>query len=722
MTRKGIIKLLIGSILTITLMVVILVVFPNRQSTILADQIEKMYRHPLTVINAVQEVNAGILKIQLLTMDVVAAKSDTELESAIAEIENLERKVFLHFTIALDRFLGDKSKIVDTRTAFSNWVSIISRVIELTRLKKKSEALALLKVENPVYVTELSQLINGLIESSQNKASKFLFDSKTVQKESNFHRLLLVGVLLLFTGVVAFVVMFRVISTEKGLNENLAHLDHLERRFKGIFNAISDGIVLTDVDRRIIAANVGMKTTFGYEESELLGNETSILYENHDEFERQGLLRFNLSAEQKLTPYIVNYRHKDGHIFPAETLGTVIRGEEGKVISYLGVMRDITERNQFIKGLREQEWRYRSVVDSVVDAIIGINSHGDVMSWNRGAELIFEYTEKEILGEELTILMPERFREAHKAGIKRFLETGEKTVMGKTVELTAVKKNGSEFPIELTLGSWHGNEDIFFSGIIRDITERKEMEVILRQSQKMDALGNLAGGLAHDVNNMLLPIISLSEMTLKDLPEGSKAQKRLEKVVEAGVKARNLVSGILAFSHRVDGEVKKEVVNIAELCQETLNLLSTSFPATIKLKSDIDLNTGTVLCDPSQVSSILLNLASNAIDAMENNIGELKFSVTSKEVDAPPSQKLVNLKPGPYAKISVSDTGTGMYPDTLLQIFDPFFTTKQVGKGTGLGLAMAHGIISKNGGAIDVSSTPGKGTTFDVYWPLVEQE
>jgi PAS domain S-box-containing protein len=253
-----------------------------------------------------------------------------------------------------------------------------------------------------------------------------------------------------------------------------------------------------------------------------------------------------------------------------------------------------------------------------------------------------------------------------------------------------------------------------------DLTERIEMELIARQSYKLDAVGNLAGGIAHDVNNMLLPIIALTEMTMKGLPEGSRDQKRLEKVLEAGTKAKDLIAGIMDFSHRDDTATKKEEVNIEELIRGSLGLLRSTIPSNITLNDNLDPDTGVILCDSSQISTILMNMGANTIAAMAGKVGELNISVAPVNVTKQLSAKVSGLATGRFAKLTISDTASGMNANTLEHLFDPFFTTKGVGEGTGLGLSMAHGIITKHAGAIAVSSELGVGTTFDIYLPLVE--
>ncbi|OEJ67776.1 hypothetical protein BEN30_08600 [Magnetovibrio blakemorei] len=564
-----------------------------RQTNILADQTVRMYQHPLTVNNIVLKVNIGISAIQRRMNDIAVTQSRADLEKFAAEIEDIEKNLYPYFDLLSERFLGDLSTITDARKAFSDWKDSRTTVIELARAQKHSQMDSLVKAKSDESAQSLSTQMNDIGDFSRNNAADFLLESEAIHDQSVLEIVLYMAVLLIAAGAIAFYVVKTVMLTERNLKNIIVDMDRQERLFKSMFHATSDGIVLTDTDRKIIMANKGMRTTFGYEEHELLGHKTSILYESIEEFERQGRIRFNMSAEEKAKPYVVRYRHKDGHVFPGETIGTIIKDENGEVLSFLGVMRDISER----------------------------------------------------------------------------------------------------------------------------VT----MEETLRHAQKMESLGNLAGGIAHDVNNMLLPIISLSEMTLKDVPEESQAHKRLEKVIQAGIAAKQLIASILTFSHRSDLKVKKEKVNIVSVIEDALKCLRPLVPSNISMTDNLDPNTGHVFCDKFQIGNILNYLTTNSIDSIEDRVGSIHVSVSQTTLTPPLADKIGKLAPGKYAHISFSDTGCGIDADNMVKIFDPFFTTKDVGKGTGLGLSMAYGIIERHGGVINVSSQVDAGTTFEIYLPLMDQ-
>jgi len=262
--------------------------------------------------------------------------------------------------------------------------------------------------------------------------------------------------------------------------------------------------------------------------------------------------------------------------------------------------------------------------------------------------------------------------------------------------------------------------------LIAEIEERKqiesqneELERQLQQSQKMEAVGTLAGGIAHDFNNILTAILGYSEMVKTQLPPNEKASRDLEQVIQAGHRATHLVQQILTFSRR--GEEKLQPLRVQPIIQEALKLFQASLPATIQLKESITTDCGPVLADPTQMHQVLMNLCTNAKDAIDDNPGILNIALSQIEISETFSD-CPQLVHGVYLDLEISDTGCGMNAVTLSKVFDPFFTTKAKDKGTGLGLAVVHGIIKQHKGEITVFSEPGRGTTFHIYLPVIKEE
>jgi nitrogen-specific signal transduction histidine kinase/CheY-like chemotaxis protein len=255
--------------------------------------------------------------------------------------------------------------------------------------------------------------------------------------------------------------------------------------------------------------------------------------------------------------------------------------------------------------------------------------------------------------------------------------------------------------------------------LITDVTERKRLETELRQAQTMHAIGTLAGGIAHEFNNILMAILGYTSLVLDDVRQGSIAWSNARQVLKAGERARDLVQQILAFSHQVKGEHMPRKLHL--LVQEALGLIRRTLPTTILLQPDVEKDVGTVLTSITEVHQLMLNLCANAVHAMQEAGGTLDIRLDTAEVQEPLTSQHPVLRPGSYAWLSIRDTGHGMPPDVIEHIFEPFFTTKGVGEGTGMGLAVVHGIVTHHGGAVTVHSTPGQGTTFDIYLPRVAE-
>ena len=261
----------------------------------------------------------------------------------------------------------------------------------------------------------------------------------------------------------------------------------------------------------------------------------------------------------------------------------------------------------------------------------------------------------------------------------------------------------------------------------RDITEqrqaeeeRKRLEAQLQQAQKMESIGTLAGGIAHDFNNILSPIMIHSEMAMMDLLPDNPVQHNLKEIFKAGERAREMVKQILAFSRKGEGE--RAAIKITPILKEVLKLLRSSIPTTIDIHQKLEAESDTVFADPTQIHQILLNLCTNASHSMQERGGELTINLTEEHLDPEAAGKFSDLNPGPYLKLTVSDTGHGIDTETMNRIFEPYFTTKETGEGTGMGLAMAHGIVKSYDGDITVESEQGKGTTFNVYLPRIEAD
>jgi PAS domain S-box-containing protein len=355
--------------------------------------------------------------------------------------------------------------------------------------------------------------------------------------------------------------------------------------------------------------------------------------------------------------------------------------------------------------------RFRAVTDSANDAIVSTDANGTIVFWNHRAEVVFGHAEGDAQGCSITMLVPERLRTERSNLAARFL-SGDRQWMGQPLEVLGRRRDGTDVPLELSLSTWTANGSVFYTGIIRDITDRKEAadalrerEEQLRQAQKMEAIGRLAGGVAHDFNNLLTGMLGYADLALLKLAEHDPARADLAEIQKAGRMAASLTRDLLAFGRKQ--VLQPVLLDLNAVIDDTANLIRHLVGENIDVVLDLDPGLHAVRADRGQMTQILLNLAANARDAMTAG-GRITMATRNAD-DARDGAGRVEL--------TVSDTGVGMSDEVKRHIFEPFFTTKAVGKGTGLGLATVYGVVSQSGGDIRVESAPGRGTAFHLSFP-----
>ena len=370
---------------------------------------------------------------------------------------------------------------------------------------------------------------------------------------------------------------------------------------------------------------------------------------------------------------------------------------------------DITTRKRTEEALLKTQF----AIDHAADALFWIRPDGRIVEVNDATSRYLGYTREELLSMRITQI----------DALERDWKTAWEEIKLKgsiTVESDYRTRDGRLIPVEIVSNylDYHGRE--FNCAFVRDITERKELEAQLRQSQKLETIGTLAGGIAHDFNNILGPILGYTDMLLSDQAEDSEIRNELEQILKAANRAKELVQQILLFSRH--GEQERKPVQIQLIVTETLKLLKATFPLTIEVRTEIEPDCGAVLADPTQVHQVLLNLCTNAQHAMREAGGILTVKLNEVEADKDFARSHTGMVPGRYVELTVTDTGPGIDPSSLDRIFEPFFTTKGVGEGTGLGLSVAHGIVVRHGGTVSVESTPGQSTSFHVFFPRSKSE
>ncbi len=524
--------------------------------------------------------------------------------------------------------------------------------------------------------------------------------------------------------VVGAVVTFRDRSAYKRAEEALQKSEHFVRR---VIETTPNLLYIYDLaEKRNIYMNRETRAFFGYgpEEVQTLGWFSSQSPFHPDdlpviEAHREALSK---AGEGDVRGMEFRARHASGEWRWLTSHEVVFaRSPEGAVTQILGSAQDITQRKRMEEALGESVASYKALAENLPGIVYRSFPGGQgMLFFNEMLESITGYTSGElasrgIFGMEPLILEEDRQRVAAAVG------NALKERKPFEVSYRLRHKNGSTkhcFEHGRPIYD-EGGEFLHVEGVIFDTTERLHLENHLRQAQKMEAIGTLAGGIAHDFNNILAAILIYTQMVLREIPESNPAHADLQQVVQSSLRAKELVKQILAFSRQTEEE-KKHPLIVGSIIKEAIQLLRASLPSTIEIRQKIASREDAALIDPTQIHQVLMNLCTNAAHAMREHGGVLEIGLTKVRLGAEEILSWPDLKPGQYLQLTVSDTGHGMHPDTLQQIFDPYFTTKEPGEGTGLGLAVVHGIVKKHGGAVRVRSELGKGSTFDVLIPVIE--
>jgi len=372
--------------------------------------------------------------------------------------------------------------------------------------------------------------------------------------------------------------------------------------------------------------------------------------------------------------------------------------------------------------LGESLERYQGIFETALDPMVTIGEDGMIVEFNPAAEVAFGHERSAVLNQPLaSLLIPERMREAHEVAFQRFLETGEGSVVGQRVELEALRADGSEFPIELTVRSLVLSGRVHCTAQIRDLTEHyraqaklSEAERRISQTQRLESLGRLAGGVAHDFNNLLTAINGYTELLLQKQGLEEEVRESLVQIGKAGAQAGKVTQQLLAFS-RAD-QVVESATDVNAAIRDLFALFRRFFPESINISMDLATDLWSVKSGGEPLEQVLQNLVLNAGDAMPDG-GDLRLTTRNRTFSSVEGANAFALPDGDYVEIVVEDTGQGMDESTMHHVFDPFFTTKSTGEGTGLGLWTAYGSVRRSGGTIEVSSEPGEGTVFTLLVP-----
>lgn len=494
------------------------------------------------------------------------------------------------------------------------------------------------------------------------------------------------------------------------LREAKTALERERIYLRAVIDATPNGVFVKDHSGRFTLANTAMASFYGLPPEEIVGRselELGIPPERAREFlARDGeVIRtgrsISIEGEAVRSPVTGETHWFDTRKVPLDDPG----GER----HVLGVAIDVTERRETGERLRKQS----VAMDASMDGMAVLDASGRYVYLNPAHAQIYGYSDpRELIGRSWKDLYSEAEVQRIEAAISLVVEEEG----GWRGEAIGTRLDGSTFPQEISLTMLEGGGVVC---VVRDVTERKQLEDQLRHSQKMEAVGRLAGGVAHDFNNLLLVIRGNASLALESLPEDDPTREDLQEIERASERAANLVRQLLAFSRAQS--TRLEALDLNAVVDGTEKMLRRLIGADVDLVTRLDPGVGRVHADSGQVEQVLVNLAVNARDAMPGG-GTLLIETGDATVDAERARDSRRAKPGEYAMVRMSDTGTGMDRATMERIFEPFFTTKEQGKGTGLGLSIVYGIVEQSGGFIEVESREGQGTSFRVYLPRLRAE
>ena len=500
-----------------------------------------------------------------------------------------------------------------------------------------------------------------------------------------------------------------------------ASLRESETILRSIFRAAPTGIGMV-CDRVIKKANERLCKIIGYTREELLGKSARILYGTDEDFEYVGREKYEQIRERNTGTVETPWQRKDGTMIDVLLSSSPIDPNDLSIgVTFTAL--DITSRKQVEKDLRESEEQYRSLFKNNHSVMLLIDPEtANIVDANPAALSFYGWSYEALTRKKMfdinTLKEEQVFGEMEKAKMEK----------RKHFYFRHCLASGEIRDVEVYSGpiKVHGKELLY--SIVHDITARKKaekekasLEAQLLHARKMESIGTLSGGIAHDFNNLLGIILGNAEMAMDDVPELHPAKLNLNEIRTASLRARDVVKQLLSFGRKTDP--KQRPVRLVQIVEDALKFLRFSIPTNIEIRQNIQDDTDdSILADSTQINQVMINLCTNAAHAMEDTGGVMTIGIQNIYLDQISAAVYPHLPPGNYVKLTVSDTGPGIDPEIKNRIFDPYFTTKEVGKGSGIGLSVVHGIVKNHNGAISVDSKFGKGTTFSILFPVAEEE
>jgi len=475
--------------------------------------------------------------------------------------------------------------------------------------------------------------------------------------------------------------------------------------------AAANPIAISQRDGIIIWVNHAFELLTGYTRAEALGQTTRLLKSGRQPASFYQKMWDTILSGQVWQGEMVN-RRKDGSLYHEEMTITPVKNTAGEISHFIAIKLDITEH----KASEERICRLAQVVENSAEMIAIGDPEGRIVFANRTLLRVTGYTEDELVGKAFATL----FSHNNPPYLDQEIHTRTLSGGSWSGECTHYRKEGSELSVMFSTSQIKDNHGAVIGtfGIAQDITERKRLEEQLAVAQKMNAVGQLAGGIAHDFNNLLGVIIGYSELLQEGFPPDDPRVRKLQQIKAAGNRAASLTRQLLAFSRKQ--VIRPRVIDLNVLVNDVNKMLTRLIHEDIELLCELNPALGMIKADPTQIEQVIINLVVNARDAMEHG-GKIIIQTANTYLDESYCRSHPSVQPGRHIMLAISDTGTGMDETTQEHIFEPFFTTKEQGKGTGLGLATVYGIVKQSGGSIWVYSELGKGTTFKIYLPCVDE-
>ena len=652
------------------------------------------------------------------------AGADDYLQSHIP-IELLRKKVEYLVAYGKQREMGRVESERDFRSLVENSLDIVSILNQDGTIRYESPSIERVLGYNPiellgknalsfVHPLDRPRVVENFRMGIQKESCTEYVEFRCRHKDGSWRLLEAVGKNLLHEPRVRGIIVNSRDISERTQTQEI--LKRFEERYRSTVDAVKDyAIFMLDLQGNILSWSSGAERIFGYRTDEIVGRHFSCFYNTPDSAtdKPQSELEFAMSDGR----YEEEGRRlkRDGSEFWASTVVTALRDEGGRLTGFLSVIRDISERRQRDQLQRKTEELLRAILDYSPSLIYVKDTDARYVLVNRKFESVCHVANQDIVGKTSYDIFPKELADSYQANLQRVIESGESLEVEETGYRDEELRHylSMEFPLNDSNGKIYG-----VCGVSTDITAHKELEEQFRHTQKMDAIGRLAGGVAHDFNNLLTAIMGYSGLLSPTFDGSDPRRAQIEQITKAGERATALTAQLLAFSRKQ--VLQPRLLDLNSAIENVSNMLRRLIGEDIELVNKLDPDLTSVMADPGHIDQVLMNLAVNARDAM-NRGGILTIETAKVQLDSECAGLHVDVPAGKYAMLAVSDTGCGMDQATKARVFDPFFTTKEQGKGTGLGLSTVYGIVKQSGGHISVTSEVGRGSSFKIYLPLFEE-